>query len=279
MEEFSKFYGFLGRVSEKHAILKENQDFLDSPFFSCRGKSFADIEELETTSDLARALTDLDAVKMDVMSQMVFVNIDRLKLAIYIMDMQTELSLRSDQGVFFQNPNNAWQKISVLLSDAETLKSRLEDSGAFELSASERLRTFFEHAHSHLASGVHAESCSEFMEMGLQDFQDRILYKRLELCAFSVHATRLRLGEVEKIQSTCVQLEKAILRKILPDNEVSRQTIQDFRTFCRSTINRANQDLINARIFAKEIFDILEAKTSPQRQAQKTPSLSLDLVL
>lgn len=253
MLDLQDIHRYLERNRAHYALLRGNQDYLNSAGFSCRDKRYEDIPLPEDRDDVAAILRKLEGERADLASQTVTTCIDKLKVSIFIVSLQEELALRTTVGNVQRPKAQDLKKISEVLSHAETLKGRLDDRGFYRTNDSRILSSFFDAVREHSIDAVPMT----VMEMDDAELLHALFEKRSEMAVHTIHGIGIGMSEANLLQTATLQLEIAVQQKILADDEVSRETIQSYKLSATRNLNLAKNGFGNVELFLAGLDEMI----------------------
>ncbi len=274
MEKFAAAGVYLYKSKERYQVLVDNQTYLNSPAFSCRGRVFDGIEPLDSSGAVAQAIISLASRRNDISSEKVMNTVDLLKLSIFIIDIQSEIDLRLGNTATSALRYGV-EKAETMLASAASLKEDLDRRNYYVRSDSQRLSYFFEGAKSHLAASKEGESNSNLIDLDDSELLPLLFDKRLEMLVLTIHGLHLGMNELSMVQSATLQLESAVQRKVLPDDNVIRDVIQDYRLFGTRTLTQIKDGLVKSQAFFNGLDQMLPDRG---KGAYRHVDLPLDLL-
>lgn len=248
MEKFAAAGVYLYKNKERYQVLADNQTYLNSPAFSCRGRVFDGIEPLDSPGAAAQMMIDMTSRRNDIASEKVMNTVDLLKLSIFIIDIQSEIDLRLGNAATSALRGGV-EKAESMLASAASVKAALDQKSYYDRLDSQRLSHFFEGAKTHLAASKEGESNSNLINLDDSELLPLLFDKRLEMLALTIHGLHLGMNEVAMVQNATIQLESAAQRKVLPDNDILRDVIQDYRLFSTRTLTQIKDGLAKSQGF------------------------------
>ncbi len=227
MNTILELRSYLDEAIKSHKCLKDNQAALASPTFSCRHAFPQTLEEPKSKKDIASLIFEKAKMDNDREIEQFFNRVEKLKTGIDSISVLQELGLRSGRSDTYLAP--AISEMDLLLRETIRFKENLEQKVMFEDEAQRGLSDFFEMAELRLANasmGIERPDVTEHSHEELESILDN---NRLVYGALCVENLVLSLGQVGTNHTICLQFERAVQKKILPDNDEIRSSLANYR--------------------------------------------------
>lgn len=218
---------YLDEAIKGHERLKRNQAVLASPTFSCRAGFPASLEEPTSQQQVGRLILQKEEDDKNRRVDALFNRIERLKTGIDIISDLQELGLRDGRSDTECAPDI--EQMEALLKETLFFKETLEQEVMFEEKGARKISDFFHMAALRLANASMGIDRPETMAKSREGLEADLDNNRLVYGAFCVQALVLDLGQVDANHKICLQFERAVQRKIIPDKNEVRESLANYR--------------------------------------------------
>jgi hypothetical protein len=227
MNDILELRAYLDEVKGTYDDLRETQRALNSPTFSCRDAFPKTIEEPKTQADIVRFLSEKSQRDVDTKINVLVNAIDRLRTAAQTITLQAEYHLRSGNVSGIEDADI--QASDNLFEASLNLKTSMNEDGLLTPEAFIELSGAFEAAASQVSDAKNRILGQDVMCLSAKDILSQLRQSRIIFGALAVEASILKMSEVSHSQVMCLQLERAIVKKIIPDSDDVREQTQFYR--------------------------------------------------